>query len=166
MRKHYARIALLCGALAALGACSHKTTVMTSQGAATIDRSNDGKSVTITTSHGTVSIDKDVDPSKLGAPVYPNATSVGSFSGTSQNGSGSLATFTTKDAFENVYQFYKSKLPAGAEKMKMASGGTQMAVFSIGDDKSAVQTTVTITAEKDTTTIQIAHGTKAPGASN
>ncbi|MDE2481403.1 MAG: hypothetical protein KGN02_04345 [bacterium] len=157
------RYALVFGAIVALAACSHKATVMTSEGPASVSQSDDGKSMTVTTKDGTVSIDKAVDASTLGAPVYPGATSAGSLSGTTEKGTGALATYTTKDSFDKVYAFYKSKLPAGSEKMKMATGDSQMAVFQVGADSAPEQTSVTVNAENGETTIQIAHGTKTQG---
>ncbi len=158
----HARTGALLAALVTLAACSsHKQTVMTSNGPATITESKDDRTVTITGKNGTASFSKSVDPSTLGAPVYPGAVAQGAFSGSGKGESGTVATFTTTDDFAHVYAFYHAKMPAGSQKMKMESGGTSMAIFRIGEDESREHTTVTISGEKGTTHIQIAHGTNA-----
>jgi hypothetical protein len=139
-----------------LAACSHKTTVETGNGTVTTDTNN--QTVTVQSSDGTVTIGKSADPAQLGVPVYPGASSSDQ-SSVSVTGAhaGALATFTTADAFDKVYDFYKGHMPAGSEKMKMDSGGTSMAEFaSTGSDGTS--TTVTIQSQNLKTSIIIVHG--------
>lgn len=158
MRRHHVFAAAV---LLACTACSsHKTTVATSQGPATVNAGN--KTTTITTKEGTLTVGQGVDASNLGVPIYPGATKddARSMSVQSAHGSSTMASFTTTDPFERVYAFYKSKLPEGAEKMKMSAGGTSTALFVVGDDKSPSETTVQISAKTGSTQIVITQGAK------
>lgn len=150
--------ALIAAALIALSACT-----------SSVKTSTDGKTTTVTSDHGSVTVGKDVDTSKLGAPVYPGATSDsdGGVSLSGQSGSATMASFKTTDDFDKVYQFYKSQMPAGSEKMKMGSGDDQAAMFVIGDakagdDQKGDATTVQITGKTGETDIIITHKSGTP----
>ena len=151
---------MLLAAIAFVG-CSHKTTVVTSDGAATVTTSQDNQTTTVQSNNGTLTTGKNaVDPSKLGAPVYPGAeqSQDGGIAVSGNQGSTQMAVFKTTDPFDKVYDYYKSQLPAGSEKMKMSEGSESMATFQIGDDKSPDQTTVMISAKDGATQILITHG--------
>lgn len=133
--------------IACAGCSSHKTTVETDQGPATVTTSNDNKTTTVETNQGKVTVGADVDPSKLNAPVYPGASKndAGGYSVEGSEGNASMAAFKTSDDFEKVYEYYKAHMPSGSEKMKMASGGESVATFALEDAKG--QTTVMITSK-------------------
>lgn len=133
--------------IAAAGCSSHKTTVETDQGPATVTQSDDNKTTTVETKEGKVTMGAAVDPAKLGAPVYPGAekSDEGGYSVQGTQGNAAMAAFKTSDDFEKVYQWYKSNMPAGSEKMKMANGGESLATFGVEDSKG--ETSVMITSK-------------------
>jgi hypothetical protein len=154
-------------AIVALAACSsHKaTTVTTTDGSATVTTSQDDKTVTVQTKEGTTAVGQSVDASKLGAPVYPGAQANQQGSITTNTGKGTtvIASFKTADPFDKVYGFYKAQLPAGSEKMKMASGNGSVASFQTGDEGGPDQVSVQVSSEQSNeTAILITHVTKAP----
>ncbi|HET9030214.1 MAG TPA: hypothetical protein VFN49_08555 [Candidatus Aquilonibacter sp.] len=154
MRVYAALAALML--VAAVG-CSHKTTVETDHGPATVTTSNDNKTVTVESKDAKVTVGGEIDASKLGAPLYPGAEkSEGSYSMQSAQESGSMATFSTKDDFDKVYEYYKAHMPQGSEKMKMSNGGESVASFSVIDPKKG-ETSVMITAKDGQTQILISH---------
>lgn len=148
-----------------LAGCSsdHKTTVVTSEGTVTTDTSSDSKTTTITTQNGSVKVGENaVDPASLGLPVYPGASTAegGGWSMQSKEGGGQIVTLTTKDSFDTVEAWYKSKMPAGSEAMNMKSGDTASAIFKVGKDTDSDQSTIVINGEKDKTTITLTHQKK------
>ncbi|MEO6835641.1 MAG: hypothetical protein ABI231_07025 [Candidatus Tumulicola sp.] len=148
-------------AIVALAACSsHTSTVQTREGAATVTTSQDDKSVTVQTKEATTAIGENVDAAKLGAPVYPGAQANQGTLATHDDKSASvIAAFRTTDAFDKVYDFYKRQLPAGAEKLKVASGNGSIASFQSGGESD--QVAVQIASDKpNETDILITHVTK------
>lgn len=163
---YFSRAAIALVAALAFTACgAHKTTVVSSDGS-TVTTNENGKT-TVNTKEGTVTVGGDVDAAKLGAPVYPGATKSenGTIAVTQNNGSHSVATFTTADSFDKVYAFYKAQLPSDAEKMKVEQGGSSLASFQVADAKSNESTSVMIEGKGDETQIIISHGNGADGAS-
>lgn len=163
---YFSRAAAALIAALALTACgAHKTTVVSSDGS-TVTTNDNGKT-TVNTKEGSVTVGGDVDPAKLGAPVYPGATKNegGTIAVTQGNGSHSVATFTTPDSFDKVYSYYKAQLPSDAEKMKVEQGGSSLASFQVADAKSGESTSVMIEGKGDQTQIIISHGNGADGAS-
>jgi hypothetical protein len=164
----HATIPLLATLLAAtLAACaSHKTTtIQTRNGTATVTTSNDNKNVTVQTSDGTMAIGQGVDPAKLGVPVYPGAQAGQPASITTATGNGStvIASFTTVDAFDKVYAYYKQQLPAGAERMKATSGNGSVASFQVGSQTAPDTVAVQISSDKpNVTSILITHTSRTP----
>jgi hypothetical protein len=160
-----ATAALAFATIAALAACSsHKSTVQTSEGSATVTTSQDDKDVTVATSEGTTSIGQHADVSRLGAPIYPGAQAdqQGSISTTSDKGSSVIAAFKTTDAFEKVYDYYKQQLPADAEKMKVSSANGSVVSFQTGGDSAPDEVSVQISSDKpDETNILITHVVRA-----
>jgi hypothetical protein len=170
----YSSFALGAIALAFLAACSHASNDTASAGgtaaatdaaspaatdaaSAGADASASGQGTTITTDKGAVTIGGNVDPSKLGVPIYPGAAeNPDAMSVTSANGAGSVAQFKTTDAFDKVYDYYKSQLPNDSETMKMAS---TMAMFKV-QSTAGGQTLVQLTAGSGFTAITISHTTK------
>jgi len=159
--KTFLRIAPLI-AVAALVACggAHKTTtVSTSNGDATVTQDARGQTTTVKTSQGSVTVGASVDPAQLGAPVYPgaNANTAGSISYTGANG-GAMAAFDTPDNFAKVYDFYKSQLPAGSEKVKMEGADGSVAQFDVTSSNG--ETVVQINGKSGLTEIIITHKAK------
>ncbi|MGB6984549.1 MAG: hypothetical protein WBD74_01095 [Candidatus Aquilonibacter sp.] len=157
--KTFVRIGTLAAIIALVACSSHKTTVSTSSGDTTVTQDASGQSTTVKTDQGTVTVGKSADPSQLGAPVYPgaDANTEGTVSYTGTNG-GAMAAFKTTDDFDKVYQFYKSKLPAGSEKMKMASGDSSVAEFAV--ESTDGETAVQISGKSGETDIIITHKAK------
>jgi hypothetical protein len=154
---------ILLAALLVLSGCSHKVTVDSNGTTVTTSGTGDNQTVTVQGKEGTVVAGKGaVDTAKIGLPVYPGANAgdnVG-YSGSSAQGSGAMAVLTTTDSFDKVYEWYKSQMPAGSEKMHMTADTGSTAMFQIGKDTDKEQKTVTISGEKDKTTIMLASGTK------
>lgn len=147
--------------LMVLAACSSSKKVYSGNGTTVTTDSNE-KTVTVRSSEGTMTMGKGVvDAASLGVPIYAGATQdEGAFSVTGAKGSAQMIAFTTSDSFENVYQFYHSKMPAGSEKMKVDSGDSSVAEFVTGSDKPGeVQTMVMISKKGDKTAIVVTKGT-------
>ena len=147
--------------LVAATGCSHKTTVTSTDGTTTVSTSNNGQTATITTKEGSATYGAGaVDTSKLGAPVYPGATAAegGGMSASTTTGSSAMGAFSTADSFDAVYGWYKAHMPPGSEKMKMSSGGSDVAEFVAGKDADAVA--VMISDKDGKTQIVITHNTK------
>lgn len=152
-------------ALAALAACSssHKTTIKTSEGSATITSSADRKDVTVQTNEGTTSIGTHVDASKLAAPIYPGAESSqqGIISSSNAGTATMIAAFKTADSFDQVYDYYRQQLPSGSERMKVAGGNGSVATFQVGSAKSSDEVSVQVSSDKpNETDILITHVTR------
>jgi hypothetical protein len=150
-------------ALVATGGCGGKKT--TTIGGTSVTTSDDDKTTTVSGEGGSVTIGaKAVDASKLGAPLYPGATQdaeSGSMSVTTSEATTSAATLKTTDPFDKVYDFYKTRMPAGSEKLKMSAGGSSMATFQVGDSDAKETVLVTIAAKDgESTTISINHAVK------
>jgi hypothetical protein len=150
---------VLVAALALLPACAKKsTTYNTPNGPVTVTQNNGVKQVTVKGSEGTTTIGVGaVDPSTLGLPIYPGATTSpsGSFASQTKQGGAQVVTMQTADAFDKVYAFYKDKMPAGSEKMKMSSNGTSMATFQIGGDNDKSRKGVSIMSAQGKTNITL-----------
>jgi hypothetical protein len=153
-------------AVAVLSACSGKksTTVTTSAGNVTVEQGSNGNT-TVKSEQGEMKFGKGaVDPASLGLPVYPGAkpsdTNSVSMSNMAKGEGGQLVMLTTDDPFDKVYDFYKGQMPNGSQKMKMASGGMQMATFQVGERGAKDSKTVMIQESNGKVTIQLVHATK------
>jgi hypothetical protein len=134
-----------------LAACStHKTTVQTSEGSATVTTSQDNRSVTLQTKEGTMSIGGNVDTSKLGAPIYPGAQAneQGAVTTSSQKGTNTMAGFKTSDPFDKVDSYYKHALPAGSQVIDINSANGSVATFQLHVDPAGTLVTVNVTQSK------------------
>lgn len=144
----------------ALAACASNKKVYSSNGT-TVTTDTSRNTVTVQSSEGTMRMGKDVvDAASLGVPVYTGATQdEGGLSMTGAKGSAQMASFTTTDPFEKVYAFYKSKMPAGSEKMKLDEGDSSVAEFVTGSGKAGeMQTMVMISKKGDKTAIVVTKG--------
>ena len=143
-------LTIVCLALLASGlaGCSGKKSanVTISDANVTVEQPN-RQMTSVKTDQGEVKVGNvAVDPASLGLPLYPGATQSDANSMTvsspSKGVEAQVAVLTTADGFDEVYDFYKSRMPAGSEKAKIASAGRQMANFEVGlgsaDEKSAV----------------------------
>lgn len=142
-------------------------TIPTPGGAVTV--SEGGKSTTITTPEGTVTAEQTGDKAtiktdkgetmtfgqsvdeatikKLDLPVYPKAEGQGSM-----DMAGSvMATFQTKEPFEDVASWYEQELGSGWDKSTMSSGDSKFTAFSTKDTEKKAG--VTISADKEAVTI-------------
>ena len=151
---------VLIAATITLTACSSPKRVYSSNGT-TVTTDESQKTVTVESSEGTMKMGKDVvDVGSLGVPIYNGASQdEGALSVTGARGSALMAAFTTPDPFNKVYAFYKSKLPAGSEKMKVDEGDSSVAEFVTGSSKAGtVQTMVMLSKKGDKTSIVITKG--------
>lgn len=153
-------VALLVCALT--GCSGHKQTIVTKEGGATVETNQTNDTTTITTTKGTAVVGKNaVDLSKLDVPVYPGASSEsGGLSVQSKEGNQQIAMLTTSDSFDKVYEWYKSHMPAGSEKLHMTSGGSSVAQFAIGTESDKRFKSVMITEATGKTSIQLVVGSK------
>jgi ABC-type enterochelin transport system substrate-binding protein len=153
--KTFVRIGALTATVALVACSSHKA-VTTSNGATTVTQDASGQSTTVQTDQGTVTVGKSADPAQLGAPIYPgaDANSAGTVSYTGASG-GAMSAFKTTDDFGKVYDYYKSQLPAGSEKMKMQSSDGSIAQFVVTN--AAGETAVQISGKPGETEIIITH---------
>jgi hypothetical protein len=155
-------------ALVAVTACGgHKTTYSANGTTVTTDEAN--KTTTVTTGQGSTTVGTGaVDTSKLGVPMYPGATTAGNGEISTQTGQGTgeMVTFKTVDDFSKVEAYYKSRLPAGAEKINMTLNDGSMAEFQIGDQTTALMTVVTVTGKQGETDILVSSRTKSGAATS
>lgn len=154
------RLLIVAIAMIALCACSTTRRVYTANGT-TVTTDTRRKTVTVESSEGTMRMGKDVvDVTSLGAPVYAGATEDDSgLSVTGVKGSAQMAAFSTPDSFEKVYTFYKGKMPAGSQKMKVDAGDASVAEFITGNLKAGeMQTMVMISKRGGSTAIVISRG--------
>ena len=157
-------LALAAGAAVAACSSSKTATVRTRNGAATVTTSQNGENVTVQTSEGTTSLGSHVDLSKLGVTVYPGAQADAQGTITTQEAKGTsvVAAFKTADSFDKVYEYYKGRLPAGSERMKVISGNGSVASFQIGSAKAPDEVTVQVSSDKpNETDILITHVVRA-----
>ena len=150
-------------AVLALEACSSKKVIQTQTGTTTIETNALHNTVKVTSKQGTAVIGKGaVDPSALGLPFYPGAISsqTGGMAATTQEGSSHVVSLTTKDPFDQVYQWYKGHMPAGSEQLHMEAASGSIATFLIGKQGDRDQRSVQIQASQNTTTILLSHITK------
>ncbi|HEY5093532.1 MAG TPA: hypothetical protein VII69_00280 [Candidatus Eremiobacteraceae bacterium] len=111
------------------------------------------------------------DPATLGIPLYPGAktTEGGSVGSSDKTGSGQVVNLTSPDSFDTVYGWYKSQLPADAQKMKTSVMGASTATFQVGpgDEKTGKFVTVSSTGKGDTfITLSVGNSTGADAGSS
>lgn len=151
-------VLVLVATCALLPACAKKTTIPTQSGPVTVTQENGNKRVTIAGNQGTTRMGEGVvDPNSLGLPVYPGATpsKSGAFSAQTKQGGAQIITLETADSFDKVYAFYRDKMPAGSEKMKVSVAGSSMATFQVGTDKDKSRKGVSLTTAQGKTEITL-----------
>jgi hypothetical protein len=89
---------------------------------------------------------------KTSLPTYPGATSEASGS----QGSSAGTVLTTDDSFDKVYDWYKSKLPAGSEKAKLNAGGVSTATFQVSGSSGKGTVVISTQPGNPKTTITLA----------
>ncbi|MCW3836326.1 hypothetical protein ACFQ1E_11135 [Sphingomonas canadensis] len=96
------------------------------------------------------------------AAAYPGAAVSGSFSGTSDGGSGSTVTFTTGDPPDKLVAFYRQRVEAAGMKQVSSfdAQGTQMTAWL--DEPNGRQFSLQTTSAEGRTTATLIYGTKAP----
>jgi hypothetical protein len=174
-RTHWLVLAALVSSAVLLSSCccgrliGRKTgvTIPTPGGAVTV--ADGGKSTTITTPEGTVTTEQkddkvtvksdkgetmtfgqsvdDATVKKLDLPVYPKAEGQGSM----DMGGSVMATYTSKEPFEDVASWYEKELGSGWDKSTVSSTDGKLAAFSTKDTEK--KASVTVSADKDAVTI-------------
>lgn len=169
--------ALLCAFAAAtlaliLGGCSSKSAdTSTSQSAGTTAQTAASPAATDASDNSGVIDYRTKDPATLGIPIYPGAktTEGGSIASSDKTGSGQVVNLTSADSFDTVYGWYKSQLPADAEKTKTSVMGASTATFQVGpgDEKNGKFVTVSSTGKGDTfITLSVGNATAADAGSS
>ena len=157
-------ILLCCLAMMNFAACTNKKTIVTNQGTTTVETNTLGNTVKITNKQGTAVIGKGaVSASQLGLPLYPGAiaklTGASTVSNT-QGGKVYQVSLSTKDPFEEAYQWYKERLPAGSEQTHMQASGGSIASFLVGKMGDRDEKSVLIDQSSNLTTIVLTHTIK------
>ena len=100
----------------------------------------DGQTVTSTTTSR---------DDRFGEFTYPGATpdEPATFTARTQDGSHTIAGFTTSDPFARVYAYYRRTLPSGSETMHVISLNGAVATFEI-DPRSQATVDVQISSDK------------------
>jgi hypothetical protein len=92
------------------------------------------------------------DDAKTGLPVYPGAKVMHLGEASGQSGT----VLTTPDSFDQVYDWYKSKMPAGSEKAKLAAAGISTVSFQ-ENVNGGIGTVVINSRGSGPTSIALAH---------
>lgn len=161
MRRHLFISSILAVALVACG--SHKT-VVTQQGN-TVETDQLHQTVKVTGKQGTAIIGRNaVDPKELGLPLYPGSipSEAGGLVTHSQQGTSQVISLNTKDSFDQVYNWYKQRMPAGSEQAHMSIPNGSVASFLLGKQNDADQRSVMISQGGAKITILLSHHTKNP----
>lgn len=140
----------------ALACCSNKRTVVTSSGTTTVETNAMHNTVKVTNSRGTAVIGRGaVDAAALGLPIYPGAIQAATGGLAVQNSSGSSrqVSLQTDDNFEQVYQWYKQRMPNGSEQTHLIVKGGSVASFAQGGLNDRDQKSVVITESGGKTAI-------------
>ncbi len=148
-----------------LVACSNKQTIVTNQGTTTVETNAMHNTVKVSNAQGTAIIGKGaVDASALGLPIYPGAITSDTGGMAVKNASQTsdvVSLQTTKDAFGQVYGWYKQRMPAGSEQTHMEVNGGSVASFAVGTIGDKDQKSVVITESAGKTTILLTHVIKS-----
>jgi hypothetical protein len=146
-------------ALLNLAGCGSKKT----EGSTTVETNALHNTVKVSSKEGTAIIGRGaVNAKELGLPIYPGtiAAQTGGLTANNAKGTTREVSLTTKDSFDQVYQWYKRQLPANTEQTHMEVAGGSVASFLVGKINDADQKSVLISQSKDTTTILLTHITK------
>ncbi len=98
---------------------------------------------------------KAVDPKDLGLPIYPGAieAETGALTTHSKIETSQIVSMNTKDRFDDVYRWYKARMPSGSEQAHMDIPGGSVASFVLGKRSDPDERSVMITQASDKTTI-------------
>jgi hypothetical protein len=158
-----------CGQKSATTTTGQSTTVQSTASADASATAADASATTASDGSGVIDY-RTKDPANLGIPIYPGAktTPGGSVASSDKTGSGQVVNMSSSDSFDTVYGWYKSQLPADAQKMKTSLMGASTATFQVGpgDEKNGKFVTVSSTGKGDTIiTLTVGTTTAAAGAS-
>jgi len=157
---HWRPIVATALASAALLSCSSKKTIQTQQGTTTVETNVLHNTYKYSNKEGTAIIGKGaVDEAALGLPFYPGAiqSQTGAMAANTTHGISRQVSLTTKNPFNQVYEWYKRRMPAGSEQVHMETTGGSIATFLVGKPSDSEQKSVEIQASGDTTTILLSH---------
>jgi hypothetical protein len=147
-----------------LWACTNKKTIVTSEGTTTIETNRLRHTMKISNKRETAMIGRGaVTETELDLPLYPGAipAQTGGLAVKSvKEGTLHQVSLTTKDSFDQVYQWYKQRLPANSEQTHMENGGGSIASFLVGKMGDHDQKSVLITQSNNLTTILLTHTDK------
>jgi len=147
-----------------LVACSSKRTIVTNQGTTTVETNAMHNTVKVSNAQGTAIIGKGaVDANALGLPIYPGAitSDTGGMAVKNASQTSDVVSLTTKDAFGQVYGWYKQRMPTGSEQTHMEVTGGSVASFAVGKLGDKDQKSVVITESAGKTTILLTHVTNS-----
>jgi hypothetical protein len=156
-------IALAITIALALVACSSKRTIVTSAGTTTVETNAMHDTVKPTTGHGTAVIGRGaVSAAALGLPIYPGviAGATGGMAVQNASGTSSQVSLQTNDSFDQVYQWYRERMPNGSEQTHLVVKGGSVASFEQGHLGDKDQKSVVITESGGKTAIMLTHVVK------
>lgn len=151
------------GVACTLACCSNKHTVVTSSGTTTVETNAMRNTVKVTSGHGTAIIGRGaVDAAALGLPIYPGAitAATGGLAVLNASGSSRQVSLQTDDSFDQVYQWYKQRMPNGSEQTHLVVKGGSVASFAQGGLSDRDQKSVVITESGGKTAIMLTHVVK------
>jgi hypothetical protein len=155
------RMLLVCLFVAlTLASCASKRTVVTSRGAMTVETDAMHNTVKVSNARGTAVIGKGaVNATALGLPLYPGAiaSETGGMATNTSSGTSDVVSLATKDSFDQVYTWYKARMPSGSEQTHMLAAGGSVASFEEGKLGDKDQKSVVITESGGKTTILLTH---------
>jgi hypothetical protein len=146
----------------AVTACASKRTIVTSGGTTTVETNAMRNTVKVSNDRGTAVIGRGaVDPAALGLPIYPGAiqADTGGMAVKNASGSSHQVSLVTNDGFEQVYQWYKQRMPGGSEQTHLLVPGGSVASFEVGKLGDRDQRSVVITESGGKTAILLTHTT-------
>lgn len=138
MRTITAAITILVLFTLLISGCASKRTVVTPAGNVTVTKKGgEDKKIEVNTKDGKATIDtekKTISEAELGLPVYPGA--VVEMTGDYQSAQGAKESMkqvmlTSKDSFDDVEGFYKSKLKNVENSFSQQTPNGKMAMFSV-----------------------------------
>jgi hypothetical protein len=158
MRALFAGVALTL----VLAGCASKHTVVTSQGTMTVETNALHNTVKETSSRQVAIIGKGaVSQKQLALPLYPGAIPSQTGAEILHNSSGTSVevSLVTDDSFDQVYTWYRQRMPNGSEQTHFVVAGGSVASFAEGQLGDKDQKSVTISESGGTRLILLIHTT-------
>ena len=140
--------------------CASKRTIVSSSGTTTVETNAMRNTLKVTNKRGTAIIGRGaVNAAALGLPIYPGAIAAATGGMAVQDASGDSrqVSLQTDDTFDQVYQWYKQRMPNGSEQTHLVVKGGSVASFAQGGLSDKDQKSVVITESGGKTAIMLTH---------